>query len=443
MKNLLTIGTTELMTLPDSAIADIPAKIDTGADNSAIWASNIHLEEGKVVFNLFAPGSVYYREEPVVVSNFRTTTVRNSFGHKEFRYKVQFNVCVGEHKLQRWFTLADRSRNNYPILLGKNFLKNKFIVDVSQKNIVSKHEVSSKVLIFTKDVEESNAFFDEVRSNQVSPIKYECIPYSALWFTIDGKNTRVRNTIGGKDIADYSFTFFKNHHSREFSWSAAEYLQFRGRPFADTEFTRYMSGSKLSEYTRLACFGLNVPLTFCAKTPILKDKFADISKRLGLPFVLKEFKSDKGKFNYLIQAKKDFETILKEAPKDHIYIAQKYIPNDGFYRLYIMGKEMSLAIWRSSVPHENPLKGHLNKPKGSANAKNIELDNVPGEAQDLALRAADCMNRQIAGVDLVQDKNTGVWYILEVNNDPQIRSGSFVAEKAAMVAKYFEAELNQ
>ncbi len=443
MKQLLPIGTVELLSLPDSEIKDIPAKIDTGADNSAIWASNIRLKDGQVAFNLFAPGSVYYRPEPLKVSNFRTTTVRNSFGHKEFRYKVQLSVCIGEHKIQQWFTLADRSRNNYPILLGKTFLKNKFIVDVSQKNIVSSHEVSSKVLVFTKDVDESNTFFDEVKSNHISPIKYHCVPYGALLFVIDGKNSKIHDTLNDNDIADYSFTFFKNHHEREFAWSAAEYLQYRGRPFADTEFSRYMSGSKLSEYTRLACYGLNVPLTLCARTQILKYKFADISKRLGMPFILKEFKSDKGKFNYFIESQHDFDKILKEAPKDHIYIAQKYIPNDGFYRMYIMGKEMSLAIWRSSVPHEDPLKTHLNKPRGSANAKNIELDKVPGEAQDLALRAADCMNRQIAGVDLVQDNVTGIWYVLEVNNDPQIRSGSFVAEKAAMVARYFEGELNQ
>lgn len=443
MKQLLHIGTIELVSLPDSSIQDIPAKVDTGADNSAIWASNVHFQDGNVVFNLFAPGSVYYRQEPYVVSNFRTTTVRNSFGHKEFRYKVQLNIKVGKHKLLRWFTLADRSRNNYPILLGKNFLKNKFIVDVSQKNIVSKHEVPSNVLVFTNDVKESNDFFGKVRSNQTSPVKYDCVPYGALWFFIDGKKTHILNTLSNKDIADYSFTFFKNHHEREFSWTAAEYLQYRGRPFADTEFGSYMSGSKLSEYMRLACFGLSVPMTVCAKTPILKTKFAGISKKLGLPFVLKEFKSDKGKFNYLVTSKKDFDKILNEASEKHIYMAQKFIPNDGFYRLYIMGKEMSLAIYRSSVPHEDALKSHLNKPTGGANAKNIELDDVPGEAQDLALRAAHCMNRQIAGVDLVQDNITGAWYVLEVNNDPQIRSGAFVAEKAAMVAKYFEAELNQ
>jgi D-alanine-D-alanine ligase-like ATP-grasp enzyme len=104
---------------------------------------------------------------------------------------------------------------------------------------------------------------------------------------------------------------------------------------------------------------------------------------------------------------------------------------------------MSLAVWRAATPHENKLKAHLNKPRGGANAVNVALDDVPSEAQDLAVRAAICLDRQIAGIDLVQDKVTGKWYILEVNNDPQIRGGSFVPAKAAMVAKYFEAELNQ
>ncbi len=111
--------------------------------------------------------------------------------------------------------------------------------------------------------------------------------------------------------------------------------------------------------------------------------------------------------------------------------------------MYIMGKEIGLVIWRESTPHTDKLKNHLNKPRGSANATVVTLDQVPSEAQHLALRAADCLDRQIAGVDLVKDKQTGGWYILEVNYDPQLRTGSFTNAKAEMVAKYFERELNQ
>ena len=443
MKELLHIGTIEQVSLPDDRIENVPAKVDTGADNSAIWASNIRLVDGKLYFSFFAPGSMFYRDKEVVSTAFRTTTVRNSFGHKEFRYKIKLKITIGDHTLIRWFTLADRSRNNYPILLGKNFLKDTFIVDVSKKHLVGRRAQPSRVLVFTEYQAETEAFFAQASQSNTMPIDYECVSYGELWFLIDGQSSQVTNMVSGRDVADYSFTFFKNHHHRELSASAAEYLHYKGRPFADQEFNNYMSASKLSEYMRLSCHGLSVPLTICARTPLLRPAFAEVKKQLGLPFVLKEIRSDKGKFNYLIETKKDFERMLADAPVDHIYCAQKYVPNDGFYRMYVMGKEVTLAIWRASAPHADRLKGHLNKPRGGANATLTPLDEVPGEAQHLAVLAADCMNRQIAGVDMVQDRETGQWYVLEANNDPQLRSGSFIDAKAEAVAKYFEKELNQ
>lgn len=444
MKRLLTIGIIEQVSLPDDAIESVPAKIDTGADNSSIWASNIHLRhDGKLVFNFFASGSMFYREQEVVSSAFRTTTVRNSFGDKEFRYKIQLKITIGPHTLTSWFTLADRSRNNYPILLGKNFLKDTFIVDVSQKHLIGPHAEPARILIFTEYQAATKTFFEQVARSNSTPIDYQCVSYGALKFSIDGFNSTVVNTETGDDLASYSFVFFKNHHHRELSASAAAYLHYKGRPFADQEFTSYMSASKLSEYMRLSCHGVSVPLTICARTPLLQASFTELKLRLGLPFVLKEIRSDKGKFNYLIRTKKGFATQLSQAPADHIYCAQKYIENDGFYRMYVLGKEVALAIWRASAPHEDKLKEHLNKPRGGANAVIVSLDQVPGEAQHLALMAADCMDRQVAGVDMIQDKQTGGWYVLEANNDPQIRTGSFVDAKAEIVAKYFEKELNQ
>ena len=47
------IGTIEHISLPEYELVTIPAKIDTGADGSSIWASNIRLNRGKLSFNLF------------------------------------------------------------------------------------------------------------------------------------------------------------------------------------------------------------------------------------------------------------------------------------------------------------------------------------------------------------------------------------------------------
>jgi glutathione synthase/RimK-type ligase-like ATP-grasp enzyme len=436
------IGTTEFVSMPDDGITTVPAKVDTGADGSVIWASNIHLEDGKLLFNFFAAGSAFYRPEPVITTAFRVTRVRNSFGTEEFRYKIRLKLRLGEHTLTRWFSLADRSRNNYPVLLGKNFLKNRFVVDVAQKNLHGSEDAHD-VLILTGFPTETGEFFNQVSEKNKLPTAYQCVDFDALIFYIDGANTKVVNAADeANDIANYRLTFFKNHHNREFSYAAAEYLHYRNKPFVDTEFLHYMSSSKLSEYMKLTCYGLDVPTTVCAKTHVLRERFDELKKLLGLPFVLKEMSSDKGKNNFLIREKKQFMEVMDSALPNFTYLAQRYVPNDGFYRIYVLGKEASLAIWRSTTPHADPLKAHLNKPRGSLNATNVPLDKLEGEAEDFAVQAASCLNRQICGVDILQDKLTKKWYILEANNDPQIRTGSFLDAKVDAIAAFIDKELN-
>ena len=437
------IGTIENVSLPDDAIYDVPAKIDTGADSSAIWASNIKLTDGVLAFNFFAPGSAYYREEPVTTTAFKKASVKNSFGHEETRYKVRLRVSVGSITVTRWFSLADRSRNTYPILLGKNFLHKRFVVDVSQRYLISEGPKNAPVLVVGS--QKNSEFFDQVSQYSSLGLKFECIGYSSLIYHLDGLNTRVMNgAASNKDIAEYGLVYFKSHNQNiEFALAATMYLHFKGRAFIDRELRAYIAQSKLTEYMKLTCFDLPVPVSICAKVDFLLHNYHAINNRLGSPFVLKEIHSDQGKNNYLIANEKDFKYVLQQAPPQEIYLAQKYIDNNGFMRLYVMGKEVVLAIWRATHGHEDPLKVHLNKPLGGENATQVKLDELPPELRKLAIRSAICMDRQIAGVDLVQDKHSGAWYILEVNNGPQLRSGSAVEEKARALARYFDKELKR
>src|SRR6185312_6985920 len=180
---------------------------------------------------------------------------------------------------------------------------------------------------------------------------------------------------------------------------------------------------------------LPMPPSICAGTQLLMDRYNELTESLGTPFVLKEIASDRGRNNYLIKNEENFRQILTDALPEYIFVAQKYIENDGFLRIYVTGKEAVLAIRRTPHPHNNPLKSHLNKPAGSANAALVDVTELPLEVRELSVKAAACMQRQIAGVDLIKDKRGGEWYILEVNNGPQLRSGSFVDEKVKIIAK--------
>ncbi len=440
MKRLTHIGTTELVSILDVGISDIPAKVDTGADGSSIWGSKMRVKGGKLTFNLFAPGSAFYRKQAITTQDYKVTSIKNSFGHQEFRYKVKLKIRVGDHTLARWFSLADRSNSTYPILLGRDLLQNRFVVDVARKFLVSTPNFSKKVLVLsTKPAAE---YFKKINNFSKVAVDFEAITYRHLAYYLLGDTTTVVNTHDNDtDIARYVFTYFKSHSSNaEFAATAAEYLRFKGRPFADQEVKNYVSGSKLSQYMRLNSYNLPIPPSICTSSAVLLKKYEEITKLLGTPFVLKEVSSDRGKDNYLISRHGDFKKVLKKAD-EKVFVAQEYIDNDGFLRLYVLNKEVKLAIFRSKTPHKNKLKIHLNKPAGGANAKKVPLKEVKPKAKDIAVRAAIALDRQVVGVDLVQDKKSKKWYILEVNNAPQIKSGAFADEKATMIANYFDKEL--
>jgi hypothetical protein len=133
MQNLITIGRAERIDIVDFGLLGVPAKIDTGADSSSIWVSQVSEQPDGLQCVLFGPKSHYYTGEIIrIAKSYSVTRIANSFGHKEVRYKVQLRIRVRDKLIKATFTLADRSTKTYPILLGRRMLHGKFLVDVSQ-----------------------------------------------------------------------------------------------------------------------------------------------------------------------------------------------------------------------------------------------------------------------------------------------------------------------
>lgn len=128
------IGNNALVTI--AGIKDIPAKVDTGADSSSVWASDIRINhEGQLEFCLFAPQSSFYTGERITTEDFTVKQVRNSTGDVTVRYQVPLSVTIQHRRVRAKFTLADRSRNRFPVLIGRKTLQNKFLVDVSRVSV--------------------------------------------------------------------------------------------------------------------------------------------------------------------------------------------------------------------------------------------------------------------------------------------------------------------
>jgi len=147
MKDLTIIGRVEKISFPDIGVKDVHAKIDTGADTSSLWASNIHEVDNVLKFKMFGRKSPHYtgKEISIMAPHYLLTRVASSFGHKEWRYVVKLQINLGGKVITGTFTLADRRKKTYPILIGRKLLYKKFIVDVSKGTPMKAIEKSKKV----------------------------------------------------------------------------------------------------------------------------------------------------------------------------------------------------------------------------------------------------------------------------------------------------------
>ncbi len=131
MENKHIVGHLEVIDLLDLDILNVIARVDSGAQISAIWASFIKETTKGLEVVFFGKSSAYFNGQKIILPYFRFANIKNSTGEIEKRYKVLLRVKIHNHVMKKWFTLADRSKQKYPILIGRNILKDKFLVDVS------------------------------------------------------------------------------------------------------------------------------------------------------------------------------------------------------------------------------------------------------------------------------------------------------------------------
>ena len=133
---LPTIGRKTKVELVDLGVKNVAAKVDTGAYHNAIHCSDVvlHKEEGKrfLTFKVLDNDHPSFKKRTITAHRFGKKRVKNSFGVYQTRYLVRLSIRIeGEKKLYKvHFTLADRSRMRTPVLLGRKFLKHRFLVDV-------------------------------------------------------------------------------------------------------------------------------------------------------------------------------------------------------------------------------------------------------------------------------------------------------------------------
>lgn len=130
------IGKYDRIDLDELNLMDIRAKIDTGAKTSSLHCSFIkEIDKDIVSFIVLDDSHTKYKKRVYKLPIIRKTTVKSSNGHVSKRYVISTKVRIFGKTYDTEFTLSNRKNMNYPILLGREFLRQGFIVDVNKEDL--------------------------------------------------------------------------------------------------------------------------------------------------------------------------------------------------------------------------------------------------------------------------------------------------------------------
>ena len=111
------------------------ARMDTGAETSSLDAKNLKPFERDgekwIAFDIVnrKNGEKYHFEKPVKRRIAITRT-----GKTERRYVVHMDIKMGKEIINAEFSLNDREKFDYQILVGRNIINGRFIIDPTLKN---------------------------------------------------------------------------------------------------------------------------------------------------------------------------------------------------------------------------------------------------------------------------------------------------------------------
>jgi hypothetical protein len=141
----ITIGRKDKVDFPQLGLYDVDAKVDTGAYTSSIHCDKIELiEQGgkkRVGFRLLDPSHRSYNGKKFVLPVYAKRRIKNSFGQVEERYIIKTKILLSGKLLDIELSLSNRFTMGYPVLLGRKFLSEGFIVDVTQTDLLYKQKL--------------------------------------------------------------------------------------------------------------------------------------------------------------------------------------------------------------------------------------------------------------------------------------------------------------
>jgi len=452
LNSKLIIGSEEWCSFPELGVPTIKARVDSGAKTSSIHAFNINPfrrdGEAWVSFEIHPiqnnRRAVIRCERPVIDKR----VVKSSSGISETRFVVSSPLKLGEHVWNIELTLANRDSMGFRMLLGREAMMDRLIVDPSLTctlGEVSDDEINTHYgkketdkrglkigLLASNEMLYSNQRLLEAANERGHEILF--LNIKQCYMKLDALEPEAHYR-GGKLLNDLDAVITRIRPSVTF-YGTALARQFESMGIYTTNSSSAISQSrdKLFSLQLMLKGGIDIPTTGFANSPIDTNDLIEMVG--GAPLIVKLLEGSQGRGVVLAETKKAAESVINafKSLRANLLVQEFIKEADGKdLRCFVIDGKVVASIERTAAPGEFRANIHQG---GTASVVKITR-----EERTLAIKAAKILGLQVAGVDIIRSKSGPL--LLEVNSSPGLEGIESATGKdiAGMIISSIEKKL--
>jgi hypothetical protein len=143
MKNKILVGAKETLDLPDLGLFGIVTRVDTGAQTSSLHVDHLieNINTSMIDFELHPDFHDINKTIKCTAKIIDKKRIKSSNGDKERRYIINTLAVMGSLQWTIRLTLTNRASMNHLMLLGRQAMVGKIIVDPELNFLASKEAI--------------------------------------------------------------------------------------------------------------------------------------------------------------------------------------------------------------------------------------------------------------------------------------------------------------
>jgi len=447
------VGSEEWVSLSKLKIPYVKARVDSGAKTSSLHATNIQPyqkdNETWVNFDVFPIQNDGKRKISCKALVVDKRVVKSSSGDREERFVVRTEISLNEQKWDIELTLTNRDSMGYRMLLGRQAMMGRIIVDPSESFLAGNIEndiILKSYQQFKKPNEGlrigllasnqnlySNRRIMEAAEQRGHEIEFYNI--RQCFMKLDATTPQIHYR-GGNAIEPLDAVIPRIRPAQTFyACALLRLFESLGVFCLNNSDSIIQSRDKLFSLQLLLSQGVQIPTTGFASSPLDTNDLIEMVG--GSPLIVKLLEGTQGKGVVLAETKKAAESVINAFKSLHANIlVQEFIKEaDGKdLRCFVIDGKVVAAMQRSAPPGEFRANVHL--------GGTTSIIRATSEERRLAIKATKAMGLRVAGVDIIRSASGPL--VLEVNSSPGLEGIEAATQKdiAQMMIKSIEKRCN-